>query len=1306
MSFFSVLNRELKKDVYEVYPSFEVKKNTDLMTRGRNFYALWDAEAGMWTQSEFRLIEMVDSAVWKAQKELQNMHPEAIVKAKLMHNFNSKVWTEFTNYIRCLPENFVPLDCKLTFANTPLGKKSDYISKQLPYTLAEGDYSAWDELVSKLYSPEERQKIEWAIGSVVSGDARKIQKFLVLYGEGGKGKGTIISILDRLFQGYTATFNAKALTSNNNQFAAEVFKNNPLVAFQHDGDLSKIEDNTQLNSIISHEPMVINAKYESPYTAKAICMLFLGTNTPVKITDAKSGIIRRLIDVEPTGETFDGVKYEMLMDRIGMQLGAIAFHCLEVYRKLGKHFYDQYRSLKMMYKTDLFFNFVEDSYTVFKEQDSTTLKAAYAMYKEYCDENGSSSNIMMRFKFREELKNYFKEFYNVTRVDGKQVRSYFKGFKFQKVDAGTEMDQAEKAQKEATPQWLVLDQTESLLDEVLKDCPAQYAREDNEAPYVTWDKCTKTLKDLDTKRTHYVNIPESMKLIHFDFDLKDENGNKSAERNIEAANKLPPTYAEYSKGGSGIHTTYYYDGDQSKLASVYAPGIEIKVCTGNNSLRRKLSLCNNLPIAHISSGLPLKEEKVIDFTTIEDEKHLIALIEKNLKKKIVPSTHQSVGLIKNDLDTFYKSGKHYDVRSYKKKVMQFAANSSNHSPECLKMVASMKWHSDDVTEPKEASEEDEIVNDERLAFFDVEVFPNLFLINWKFAGEARCKRMINPKPADLEEFIHLKLVGFNCRRYDNHIVYARYLGKSNQELYELSQRIVSGDPEAFFGKAYDLSYTDVYEFCSKKQSLKKWEIELGIHHQELGLPWDQPVDESLWSKVAEYCDNDVIATEAVFNKRQDDWKARKILARLAGLNVNSTTNQLTTKIIFGWEKSPQSAFNYRFMGTVDEVETYSLPWEDDKEFTLFGPEGKPVFPGYTFENGKSTYRGEEVGEGGYVYAEPGMYWNVALLDIASMHPSSIVAEDLFGPEYTRRFHDILDARILIKHREWQKAREILDGKLAPFLEGMENLSEEEQKTEADNLSTALKIAINSVYGLTSARFTNPFRDKRNKDNIVAKRGALFMINLKHLVQAKGFTVAHIKTDSIKIPNATPEIIQYVMDYGKLYGYNFELESTYDRMCLVNNAVYVAHVASGKHAGEWNTTGAQFAEPYIKKTLFTHEPIEFRDLCQTKTVTSNMYLDMNEGLPEGQHDYHFVGKAGSFCPIKPGCGGGWLMRQKDEKYDAVTGTKDQRWLEAETVQSLGMEEAIDRSYFDRLVDEAVHDISQYGDIEAFRHLEGE
>ena len=478
----------------------------------------------------------------------------------------------------------------------------------------------------------------------------------------------------------------------------------------------------------------------------------------------------------------------------------------------------------------------------------------------------------------------------------------------------------------------------------------------------------------------------------------------------------------------------------------------------------------------------------------------------------------------------------------------------------------------------------------------------------------------------------------------------------------------------------------------------------------------------MWTKVAEYCDNDVVATEAVFNARKADFTARQILADVAGMTVNDTTNSLTTRIIFGNNRKPQDGFNYRDMGDMDDISA------DPDDYKVFDKKGHPVFPGYKFENGKSTYRGEEVGEGGYVYSEPGMYGNVALLDIASMHPSSIVAENLFGDEYTRRFKEILDARIAIKHKDFDTARKMLGGALVPYLT--------DEGTAAD-LAQALKIAINSVYGLTAATFENPFRDNRNKDNIVAKRGALFMINLKYEVQKRGFIVAHVKTDSIKIPDATPEIIRFVMDYGKEYGYNFEHEATYDRMCLVNDAVYIAKYKDGKHAGEWTATGTQFQVPYVFKKLFSKEKAVFEDMCETKSVTSSLYLDMNEDLPdvseyekllaksesdykkglisditfeaacselkpniEKGHNYRFIGKVGRFCPVKAGCGGGVLLREKDGRYHAVGGTKGFRWMEAEMVRALEKETDIDRSYYDKMVDEAVEAISQYGDFEWF------
>ena len=202
--------------------------------------------------------------------------------------------------------------------------------------------------------------------------------------------------------------------------------------------------------------------------------------------------------------------------------------------------------------------------------------------------------------------------------------------------------------------------------------------------------------------------------------------------------------------------------------------------------------------------------------------------------------------------------------------------------------------------------------------------------------------------------------------------------------------------------------------------------------------------------------------------------------------------------------------------------------------------------------------------------------------------------------------------------------------------------------------------------------------------------------LQDEVKKKGFTVVHIKTDSIKIADANPEIIQFVMDFGKKYGYTFEHEDTYERICLVNDAVYIAKSVDG----HWTATGKQFQVPYVFKTLFSKEDITFDDMCETFEVKTALYLDMNENLSEDGHDYHFVGKIGLFCPIKPGHGGGILLREKDGKYYSATGAKGYRWMESEMVQQLKLEDSIDKSYYTKLVDEAVHDISQYGDFEAF------
>lgn len=1000
VDFLLITRRRTKTGTLEIYPKFIVKKSEDLMIRGGDFYAVWLEKKGIWSTNIQEAQDLIDNELDKYVEENKDKIGDDYRVLHIWDAENGMVdrWIKYVT--KQMPENYHDLDDKLIFSNTPVSK-NDYASKRLNYPLEKGDISAYDKLVSRLYSPEERQKFEWAIGAIINGASKKIQKFLVFYGAGGTGKSTIIDIIEKqLFKGYCTSFNAKALTSSSNSFALEDFRNNPLVAVQHDGKLSKIEDNTILNSLVSHEAMSVNVKFHSSYVSSFKCFLFMGTNEPVKITDAKSGLIRRLIDVSPTGDLFEINEYNQLKERIKFELGGIAWHCKQVF-EANPHIYDDYIPTSMLSASNDFYNFVMDSYTVFEKEDGTTLKAAWEMYKVYCEDAKVPYPYSLR-AFKEELKNYFEEYVERYSIgDGTRVRNYYSGFLTEKFL--TKLNNNSKP-VEKSKSWIVLKEQHSKLDDYLADCPAQYAGED-EKPLQKWDNVTKKLADLKTNMLHYVLPP--VVLICVDFDLTDENGKKSRVRNLEKASEWPPTYAELSKSGEALHLYYIYKGDVEKLSRIFDEHIEIKVFTGKSSLRRKVTLCNDLDISEINTGLPLKKEKPKPksegFTSQET---LEKMIERNLNKGIHAATKPSIDFIAKLLDEAYESGKAYDVSKYKKQIQEFAENSTNQSDICKKTVSKMHFMSKDkedemlsaqsfdadkqlryqivraldkkialpnkytssnshtdsdvdrmnyvqsiledtyksgekydvenlrsgiisfaASSVKESAKCMDILSkmhfksDEQslnkgnasgeIAFFDVEVYPNMWLLCWKLAGENHpVIPKFNPTPDEIVALLNYKLVGFNCRRYDNHILYAGMLGASNEAIYKLSQNIIQNG-KGFYSEAYNLSYTDIYDFSSKKQSLKKFEIELGIHHQEMGIPWDEPVPKEQWADVAEYCENDVIATEAVFNARKADFTAREILAALAELTVNDTTNTLTTRIIFGKNRNPQNQFNYR-----------------------------------------------------------------------------------------------------------------------------------------------------------------------------------------------------------------------------------------------------------------------------------------------------------------------------------------------------------------------------------------------------------
>ena len=1252
MDFYEIqVNQDLRTSkfpIVKIAPVFKFVDSKDLICKGGEMYAFW--HNNQWDRSLNNLARIVDKEILDAkQKSMQQYDdPRVEYRCRMMTNHTSNVMQEFARYVKLSEQRDVQFNTRIIFSNEA-PKREDYSTSQLKYTPSHGDTPAFDKLFGKLYQEPELDKILWAIGALLTNRMSKIQKFIYLYGPKGSGKGTVISLFEQLFEGYYAHINLARLTSGS-EFATSQIEELPLL-IDSDSRINKIKDDTNLLKLTSHEPISVNKKHKQMYDVIFDGLLVTASNQRYQVENIDAGITRRAVVVHPSGATHDSETYFQLTKQLEFELPYIAQKAIDHFNLVGPYYYEDYVDLEMAEATDHIFAFVKENYK--RLGDPCTLKKASELYRVYLEDLGWDT-ARYKSKIKEELKRYYDKFVDTVRVNGEVRRNVFMGFKydtiFPKVRRGEPIEQEDDILKDLETQ-LGLKIQHSIFDDIASDYPAQLTNERGN-PMYKWDNVKTTLQDIDTKLLHYVRVPDNHIVI--DFDISDSDGEKDLIANLRKASYFPPTYTELSKSGKGVHLHYIYDGDVSVLSKLYDDDIEVKVFSGKSALRRRVTKCNDKEIAHISTGLPKKEReknKMYDDVSIMvwNEKKMRKVIENNLRKKYHPNTKPSVDFIVNVFEEAEKQGVKYDLRDMRQDILVFAASSTNQADYCVKAVGAITYSTILDEDQDDLEKGSRVYPIDELYFYDVEVFPNLFIVCYKKYGDDKVIKLINPDADKIEFLIKKPLLGFNNRRYDNHILYAALLGHTNYELFRQSQRIINKDPGAFYSGAYELSYADIYEYSSKKQSLKKWEIELGIYHDELELPWDKPVDESMWDRVADYCCNDVRATESVFEATLHDYEARLIISELSGLSVNTKTQNHARAFIFD--------------GLSDKDAQKECVYTDlSKEF-----------PGYKYEFGKSTYKGKDVNEGGRVVSYPGIYHNVGLFDIASMHPNSAIQLNAFG-KYTKRFEDLVNARLAIKHKDFDKAGKMFDGALKPYLD----------EDNATKLAYALKIIINIVYGMTSAKYDNAFRHPDNNDNIVAKRGSLFMVDLQDAVEELGYTVVHIKTDSIKVANVDQKIADFIFEFGKKYGYTFEWEATYETLCLVDKANYVfhneMHELDTKVVQEWGVTGATLAKPFIFKTLFTKEELVEEDFAITCEVqNASIYLGDK-----------FIGR---IAELYPSLSGEEAIRKAEDKEGALTGTKGYLWRLFSDYQG---KQDVDMTYFRSETDKAYKKIEKVGD----------
>ena len=169
IDFMMVSTRSKKNGVVEIYPKFVIKNPSEhLMIRGGDFYAIWVEERGLWSVSEQDVIEIVDRELDRYAKENANRFEHGY---KVLHMWDAESgmidsWHKYCQ--RQMRDSFHMLDEKLIFSNMETGAKGLRL-QEAPVSVGDGEPKAWDRMLSVLYSPEERHKIEWAIGSIVSG---------------------------------------------------------------------------------------------------------------------------------------------------------------------------------------------------------------------------------------------------------------------------------------------------------------------------------------------------------------------------------------------------------------------------------------------------------------------------------------------------------------------------------------------------------------------------------------------------------------------------------------------------------------------------------------------------------------------------------------------------------------------------------------------------------------------------------------------------------------------------------------------------------------------------------------------------------------------------------------------------------------------------------------------------------------------------------------------------------------------------------------------------------------------------------
>ncbi|MGM8215156.1 DNA polymerase domain-containing protein [Bacillaceae bacterium W0354] len=391
-------------------------------------------------------------------------------------------------------------------------------------------------------------------------------------------------------------------------------------------------------------------------------------------------------------------------------------------------------------------------------------------------------------------------------------------------------------------------------------------------------------------------------------------------------------------------------------------------------------------------------------------------------------------------------------------------------------------------------------------FFDVEVFK----FDWLavFVGEDGQTTKIHNDRGSLER--HLSslqyLVGYNNYNYDDKII-AGILKDTN--IYDLSQKIMTGkNVKLFLNRPITL---DVMQEIRLGLSLKEAQANMtqNIHETPIDFNLDRPLTKKELDQVFKYCENDVLTTKELFEKREPYFASKFEMVhtfKLQAKDVKKTRANLSATILKAKPHSNQDRLNLIYDKRLpknelpkDVLDFYKQIENDYQQTNDFQELEKQKFT-YSLAGVEHIYGFGGLHGAKEKYAGEGHFMQI---DVSSFYPSLIINNNLI--DNLKDYQKIYEERLRLKQT-------------------------------GDSKQSVYKIILNSTYGAMKSKFNKLYHPRMA--NSVCVNGQLILTHLILLLDNFAELI-QTNTDGIII-KYEPVMKETILKLLKLFEERYEL----------------------------------------------------------------------------------------------------------------------------------------------------------------------